>query len=283
MQLAPPPRALRAPLQFQLLFGSVPAVVGWGFLALGLIFVHVFCRGLSPAELLRWRGEVAVTRGEVVASDYLNASENEVYIQRVGFVFVAADGHRYEGTSYVTRDEEVPLGPAAVEYLPDQPEHARLQGMRTSVFSPAVLFVAISPGIGAGLALFALARGLKARDLLINGRMAEGTLVDRQPTNTRVNGQRVFVYTFRFDSPMGEQLIKARTHAGARARDEATERILYDPGRPGRAVVFDLLPGSPVVLPDGTFQARSTARALASGLLPAATLLVHGAIYLALR
>ena len=271
----PPPRSLPLNLQLLCLFGSMSGLVGWGIIAFGLIFVRIFAGDITPAELSRWSGELETAEGEITGVDYNTAQENEVYVNRVHFRFTARDMHLYEGASYITTDADVPTGPATVEHPVGDPAHARVRGMRATWFSPAVVFVWIFPGIGMLMAGYSLAHGLKARSLLVSGNMAEAALVSCEPTNARVNNKSVFKYTFAFEGPMGRQELTERSTRTRRLTDEPTERVLYDPGEPSRAVVFDLLPGAPVVMPDGRLAARSPRKLYAALIAPTLTVAIQ--------
>jgi len=273
----PPPRALPLNLQLLCVFGSMSSLMGWGIVAFGLIFVRIFAGDITPGELTRWGGELETAPGAITAVEYNTAQENDVYVNRVHFTFTARDMHLYEGVSYITTDADVPEGATTVEYPVGEPAHARVKGMRATWFSAGALFVWIFPGVGMLFAGYGTATGLKARALLIDGNMAEAEYVGREATNMRVNNQLVYRYTFAFEGPMGRQELTTRSTEAGRLTDEATERVLYDTGRPERAILFDLLPGDPVVLPNGTFAARSPRKLYPALIAPTLLVLIHGA------
>lgn len=273
-RIQPPPRSLPLSLQIQCLFGGVLSIIGWAFIAFGLVFVRIFAGDITPAELTRWSGELATAPGEITQVVYSNASENERPIQKVSFTYTAAM-HTYEGTSYISSYDEVAAGPVTVEHPTDDPTHGRIQGMRSTRFSKGALFTWIFAGIGIGMAAFGLVRGLKARSLLINGRMAEAEYVSRKPTNTRINNRPVYELTFAFDGPMGRQQLTTRTHEPENITDEATERVFYDTGDPSRVVLMDNITGKPVLMPDGNLAAHRPKKALGDMALPALTAVIH--------
>ena len=74
----------------------------------------------------------------------------------------------------------------------------------------------------------------------------------------------------------------AKTHRPEVLEDEEQELLLYDPSRPGYAVMLDNLPGNPRIDSAGDIRAGSAASALLVLVIPATALIGHG-IYIYLR
>ena len=191
------------------------------------------------------------------------------------FSFVLAD-REYQGASYATGLKLRPRNSVTVEYVPGKPGFSRIQGMRTDIFGPAVLFVVIFPLIGLGFVAFGLWRGARECDLLANGIPALARLVAKEPTNTRVNRRLVYKYIFTYKT-LDDQVCQASDRTDAdRFVDDAEEHIVYDPRRPQRALLLENLPGAPQIGEDGHLIGHRPMLALGYRLLPLATILGHG-------
>lgn len=89
--------------------------------------------------------------------------------------------------------------------------------------------------LGALLAGVGLVLGSRRRALYRDGTAAQARVLAVDPTNMRVNRQRVFRVTFTFSTPSGE----VTTHDTSRVPPSpgATTWVVYDPARPERAVL----------------------------------------------
>jgi hypothetical protein len=120
--------------------------------------------------------------------------------------------------------------------------------------------------------------GIRRRYLLSSGELALGRLKLKEPTNTRINNQTVYKYTFEFDVPGGGAYeAVAKSHKRV-LEDEDLERLVYDPRNPGDASLLDELPCRPAIDRHGNFDtegAGQVALAAANLVLPAATLAVY--------
>jgi hypothetical protein len=143
--------------------------------------------------------------------------------------------------------------------------------------------VLLFPLIGLAFIAFGLMNGLKANRLLAEGKVGLGILKTKTPTGASVNNQPVYKLFFEFTADDGSSYeVVSKTSLPDSLEDEAEERLLYDPYRPSNAVMLDNLPGSPDIDEMGQILAGSLRQSLLPLLLPALTLLVHGAVFLLL-
>ncbi len=238
------PRALRIKLRT----GDVMSLIGWACMAFGSIFVWIFVANSELITLVEFRGETAGAEGQVTGVSGTSMSVNEQTVMRVSFAFTDAAGVERRGSSYTTGS--TPSGRVAVEYLADDPTVSRIRGMNNRPFPAMVAFVLIFPGIGLVFAAMGWRRGGKAIRLLRIGVVGEGTLVSTRPTNTRINKQTVYEYTFEFEVHGRKYRAVGRTHRDELTDDER-EPLLYDPGWPPNATMLDHLPGKPRIDDEG--------------------------------
>jgi len=286
-ELARAPRPVGLTLTVRVIFGGVFSQLGWIFLGFGLVFVAAFRPGAGMAAVAHFRGDLADGQGTVTRWRKLNFSINDQPVYETSYDFDLGDGHRYAGASYETGSHRARGDVVAVQYRADDPTVSRIQGMRSTPGGLGVSFVYVFPLIGLVFVLFSIHRGLRARSLLANGRLALGTLQSKEPTNTTVNNQRVYKLTFDFKAEDGVTYrAVAKSHLPARLEDEAQERLVYDPRRPDDAVLLDELPARPKFTRDGHVVADGAgqvALALLNLVVPGLTLLGHGAYYLLTR
>jgi hypothetical protein len=271
-------RRISPALRVRVLLGGVIHQVGWLVFGFGLIFVWGF---LTQAESPLGSGlgdDPAKAEGRVVRVEETNASENDDRIWAVHYRFQDQNDRSREGLSYASGTRLQPGAQVTVEYDPDDPETSRVQGLRTAPFSAGMWFVAIFPLIGWGMIVAGLLRGRRHLRLLKTGRVAQGALVDKKPTSTRVNNRIVYKLTFEFSTPEGDRAqAVAKTHEPEHLEDESAEPLLYDPAKPWRACMLDAMPGRPRVGADGQIVLAGRARLIALLILPALTIAGHGA------
>jgi hypothetical protein len=283
---AAPPRPVPSWVRLQVLFGGYLNQFGWLFLGFGMIAVWLFVCRADLTSWYRFRGPLETAPGRVIASSDTGASVGgskhsrgtPVYKNEFSFV---VDGKEYRGVSYATGRQLSARRAVTVEYLPAKPQVSRIQGMRTNVFGPEVIFAVLFPLVGLGIVIAGLRRGVRECDLLANGVPTSARLLSKEPTGSRVNNRMVYKYTFTFKT-LEDQVCQASDNTDAdRFVDDAEEHIVYDPRRPERAVLLDNLPGAPEIGEDGHLIGHRPMLALGYCILPLATILGHG--YWALR
>jgi hypothetical protein len=281
-QLAPPPRSVPLFLRLHLLFGGFFNLFGWIFFGVGLIFFWPFGANADLSSAIYFRGDLEATVGKALFSEETGFSEGgskgrsgtPVYANHYSFVY---DGMEYTGISYATGTYFEGGEPVTIEYPKGRPSISRIEGMRRAMFGPWVLFVVIFPIIGIFFIFFGLKDGMKANRLLAIGRQGMGKLIAKVPTNTRINQQTVYKYTFEFTADDGRRHeVVARTHIPMVLEDEPQERLLYDPYNPSYAVMMDSLPASPAIDEAGNIVDISPLRLLPVIIAPGLTIIGHG-------
>jgi hypothetical protein len=260
--LAPAPRRVPLGLRARLLFGGT-GVFAWLWLALTVPLTAPFLRNTDVASWLLFRLAPQAATGTVDHCEGTGASEGGGKGSRGTPVFAnhyrfTAGGAEHAGVSYATGECLDPDLEVPVEWVAGRPEVSRIAGMRRSEFGAGALVAALFPAVGIAMALGAALVGRRRLRLLSGGRLALGTLLASEPTNTRVNGRPVMRLRFELTTDRGTRHeVVVRTTAAAVLQDEPRERIFYDPARPERAVPWDLLPGRPAL--DGTGNLRPPA------------------------
>lgn len=270
-----PPRNVPWSVAVKALFGGAIQQIGWLLLAVGMAaFIGmIVSSGLSGALLkhVQFQGEVQKVDGVIVAARGTNTSINEREVVHYTYEYEAG-GDVLVGDSYKTgwlHDEGERV---TVEVLADNPFLSRLEGGRwMTVTWWVLLFLLIFPSIGIALAFHGFKKGVKGLKLLKSGRLAQATLVSKEPTNTSINEQTVYEYTFKFtaESTGREHLATARSHTQTELEDEETEGVLYLPSYPDDSVLVDELPGSPEIDGRGKFLPGGLGSALKVLILPA--------------
>lgn len=263
-------RPVALPVVLDALFGGVPALIGWVFLGIGMVFVWIFVPEVDTVSLHAFGPDSVVAVGKVTSVSKTNWSEGGdddtpgTPIYRIVYEF-EANGRTVPGASFETGQSHSPGQAVSIEYAPDQPEISHIQGLRTSPMGPAVLFVLVFPLVGGIIAAVRFVRGLRTLRVLRCGKQARGKLVEKHPTNTRINNQTVYRLVFEFADESGNtHRAEARTHQTSRLEDDADELLLYDPGHPEQARLLDELPCAPRLEGDGRLVATRPGRGWAA-------------------
>lgn len=272
--LARPPRRVSIALVLQTLFGGTLQQMGWLFAGFGMVFVWAFVGQAEIAWSLR-AGDVGQAQAQVLGMVETGASINDRRVYGTRYRYSVA-GSDFEGLSYATGHHLREGQTATVEFSLARPQMSRIEGMRSALFGPLVLFVLIFPGLGLAFVLGALPGRLRELQLLRHGLPGHGKLVDKSPTNMSINKQPVYRLRFEFKTQDGRTgTVEAHSHMPEALEDEEQEAVLYDPRDPGRALVFDGAAGRPAVGTDGNLRGHAGAAA-ARLFLPLATLGGHG-------
>jgi Protein of unknown function (DUF3592) len=279
--LAEPPRRVPLLVRLQLLFGGAINQFGWVFFGFGMVFFWLFVCRADLTSWYRFRGRLETVQGRVTESSDTGASEGGSKHHRGTPIYrnkftILVDDKEYQGASYATGRELRTGSVVTLEYPPGKPNVARIRGMRTNVFGPAVLFVVIFPLVGLGILSYGLVSGVKACSLLACGIQTSGKLMLKEPTNMRVNRQTVYKFTFTFKTSEGEICTANTKTATERFANDAEERVIYDPRQPRRVLLLANLSGAPQIGEDGHIVAGRLGPALCSSILPLATILGHG-------
>ncbi|MBI3551800.1 MAG: hypothetical protein HY077_04725 [Elusimicrobia bacterium] len=276
--LAPPPREVPLSVFIQELLGDFLTQFGFIFIGFGMVFVWIF---VAQADFRAWydfRGPLETAEGRLVSCQRTNFSENNTAVYALSYVFPGPGGVQRSGTSYRLGGCPPAESSAGVEWPAGRSERSRIKGLRTSVMPSFVAFVLIFPLVGLVCAFFGLRSGLKDVALLARGKLASGKLVEKKPTNTKINDRTVYEMVFSFVDDHGlERRASTKTHMPELLEDQERENLLYDPQNPSRMATLDTLPGLIRTGPGGTLEAGNPAKAIGALLLPALTVLGHGA------
>jgi hypothetical protein len=256
-------------------------------MAFGLIFVWAFNVGGALLSAIRFAGDVTTTQGMSSSSDRTNFSINDEAVFATSYDFRSTDGMPFSGISYATGNYIEEGRIVAVEYVSSDPTVSRIVGMRTTQGGLGVAFVLIFPILGLVMALAGMRKGLRARHLMSTGQLGLGRLKSKEATNTRVNNQTVYRYTFDFEAAAGGiYQVSGKSHRLSALEDEPVERIMYDPRNPSEAALLDELPCRPEIDPRGNFGTATSRELVLAGLnllLPVAALLSYAAYFLTRR
>jgi len=259
---------------------------GWLWLGITGALAWFFVPHADWSGLYYFRGDLATAEGVVLESRETRCSENDVRVYAQTYRFTASDGAEYEGTSYATGRRLDPGATVTVEYVPDDPSISRIRGMRRDVFGVegweglliGGIFVVL-PAVGIAMLVVGVRKGVKANRMLARGQLALGKLKSKRPTNTSINEQRVWEFTFAFVADDGRTYeTKARTHKIKDLSDPAGEYLLYDTFEPSYAAVLDNMPGGVVIDDLGQLRTRYPLSAAAAFLVPALVITVHSVI-----
>jgi hypothetical protein len=272
-----------------MIFGGVVNTIGWSLLFLGLLISGALSFNIdlaTPAAL----GENSQTTNGVLSgvleTNYsVGGDEDTEGTPVFAYVFeFEFQDQTFVDTSYATGWVASEGETVVVEFAPDDPQYARIVGMRANPFGRWVLLSLLFPLAGLPLVGWGMRRGLMANRLLRHGRVTGGQLVDKKATSTTVNDRPVFAYVFRFqDDQDRAHRVTMRTSMTWRVEDDVSEPIVYDPMRPERALLVDSLTGHPTITPDGSFSLDRTGPARASLILPVLTALTVAGFGIAMR
>jgi hypothetical protein len=268
-----------------LLFGGFPVQFGAGLFVFGMIFWWMFGAQSDATSWYRFSGDLARVRGSAVAVEDIGISEGGgedspgTPIYKVRYSFEPAEGGYVRGHCYGTGMHLAPGTPVDIEYVPGDPGTSRIVGSRKRPLDMWALFVAVFPGIGLTLMFFGLRSNARALQLLRVGKQARGRLVDKQPTNTKINNQMVYKLTFEYVDEAGQQhRISDKTHHTHLVEDEQTEHLFYNPRNPSEGKLVDVLPGRPKVEPDGSIGWAGVGSTAIRALLPVGGTAAHAAV-----
>lgn len=253
LRMMAPPRDV--PLSCRLvLMLNVGVQIGAFLLAFSTPFFWLFV-GNSELSSITFRGETMRTNGVVMEVRDTQASEGGATIYEVRYRY-SVSATPYEGASYERGETEREAGDLViVEYLKRDPSRSRIEGLRRGMFGPGVLFVLIFPAIGLAVTLVALGFGARRSRLLVRGVAVFGSFKETRPTNTTINGRRLFevIHEYRtLDGKLHESSTK--TTDVDSVTDDDQELLLYDPSRPSRAVAVDGIKPLPKLDEGGGFR-----------------------------
>lgn len=265
--LAAPPRAIPTSLRYRVLLGGIWMMIGWPMLAFGGLLSTVFVGNSEIATWYRFATELATTQGIVVGSEATNMRNNRDEVLLVEFTY-SVNAQDYRARSFTQQQPPEDDAVVTIEYAVNKPENARIGGMRSAPFPAVAGLTLIAPSVAIVLLLIGYLRGRKKLRLMRDGTSVWGLLTDRQPTNTRINNQRVYRLTFSFVDDSGKQRTATdRSHRSEFFNDQVARHVLWD--RHSRdSCIAELITGKPKI-GDGAWQPISNARIALLFVLPA--------------
>jgi len=225
-------------------FSGVLTIIGLSFFLLGSLFLVVFGMMIDFND---WRfsdSDPITTQTKVIEVRSTNASENKVRVYEYIYSYKTPEGKEFTGTSYNTGTARFENDVVRVQYLKDNPQISRIEGMRKGEFSPfIIIFLLIFPVIGAILGFIGFSKNIKYIKLVKYGKLAYGTFSHLEATGGSVNKQTIFRMFFKFTDENGQNFeATGETHLTSRLEDEDQELLVYNPVFPEENIMIDALP-----------------------------------------
>jgi hypothetical protein len=222
----------------------ITSVIFWIILAITSSIV-------LDSELMLIGDEWATTEGvlmdrEVVESEDDDGNVSYSYEYTINYK-VGAES--YSTVCYSGTDNSYKIESAiVVEYNVNKPRFGRLLGTYSMPYGRVtpIIFLVILTITSVVLAYF-LNKNRKLLHLLEYGALARGKLHASEATNTSINEQTVYEYTFKFEADGQEYFVKGKTHLYDNVEDEEYEKILYEVHDPSMATICDISPYLPKI------------------------------------
>ena len=272
--IASPPRPLLPELWLHLLLGTTLARAGWGLVIAGALVLAAMAPYTDVIGLLPLPNAGVTVGGLVQEATETDWSDLElqgggrIYANR--FLYTPPGGATLENVSYSTGRAVAAGDQVVVEYSPGNPRRARIQGQRYRPLGRSSAALLLPSLVGLGLAGLALWNGRSHARLLSRGRVALAVLRHRGEVTDRRGRLLRWNLEFAFLTPEGEVVeILHPTRDPGPLTDGGRELVFYDPAQPEKGVLFDALPGGPLLDGDGSFQVSRPVSAWMATLLPA--------------
>lgn len=275
-----PPRNISLKIKLENLFGGFANQFGWIFFSFGLIFVWAFTMQSDLTSWYHYRGELIEVWGNVSAVKSTNMSVNKRSVYQYDYSFEDSSGIEHKGSSYSSTSSYSKGSRVLIEFPKNKIELSRIKGMGRNMLGLFGLFPLIFPTIGLVFMFFGIKKGMKSNRLLSIGYFADGKLTGKEATNSRVNNQQVYKFTFSFKDRYGnKQTVTTKTHRTYKLEDESTEKLLYDDRAPNKAVMFDTLNASLKLQNDGTIGSGSFFNLIKIMFIPVISIIGHSVVY----
>ena len=230
-------------IQLKIWFGNVLTIIGLAFVLMGLPFSILFFP-FSSIFAPSFDENDPVTSAIITESTPTNSSINKVTVYKYTYTYQINGKGNFNGYGYSTGNLYDVNTEISIYYKADKPELSKAKDLRTSEFGGELtFFVLVFPLIGLVMLFFSIRKAIKQIYILKIGELAEGKLLFKNPTNTKINNKTVYELTFEFKAKDGQiyQTI-ATTHQYHKLEDEQLEKLIYDPDMPINAVLLDALP-----------------------------------------
>lgn len=239
------PRHLSVFLRLNVMFGNVYALIGIIFFLWGSIFALIFGvnSDLSVSDQL---DENSVPGKAIITKISETGSEvNEQPVIKYTYKFQAPNGKEYLAESYSHASQNIFEGDSVpIRYSASDPNVSGIQDMRKAPFGAYVFYITlIFPSIGIIFLIVTIVRGKKNIALVRNGYLTTGKVVDKIPTNTRINNRIVYEIFFEYLGNDGVlRRASTKTHKPELVLDEEKEKLLFNNAKPDEAILIDALP-----------------------------------------
>jgi hypothetical protein len=254
--LAKPPRQLPKLQQLQIMMHGSFFQVGFAFFSMGLFSAIFFYTLFLKTEYLnnngKWIDAPAVLT-DIEKRSNKNSSSSFYY-----YYAIEIEGKKSERSSTTKSPINKNIGDTVmVQYHSIHTNESDIIGMRADVPAFMVYIVMVFPIIGLIIFSIALLKNRKMLHLYQFGEFTWGRLLSSKETNVRINKQTQYLCEFEFVAHDSKTYkTKAKTITPHLLEDEEDELILYRRENPDYNIVYDASPAAPIILPDGSLQAR---------------------------
>ncbi|MCB9894286.1 MAG: DUF3592 domain-containing protein [Planctomycetes bacterium] len=275
--------------QVAIAFGGFFPQFGAAFFTFGMIFWWIFGAQADVTSWYQFSGDLVHVQGQALTCTDTGMSvggdddTRGTPVYKTTYGYEVEGGRYYEGECYGTGLSFSPGQVVPVEYVADDPVTSRIEGSRKKPWDAWVLFVAIFPGLGLVFMALGVRSNLRKLRILKVGKTTRGRLVSKEPTNTKINNQTVYKFTFEYQDESGNtHQVSDKTHITHLLEDEDTEKLVYDPGNPANGLLVDVLPGKPKIDDHGNIGASGAAAAFTRAVLPVGGVAAHVAVFVLL-
>lgn len=254
--IAKPPRELPKLQQLRILLHGTFVQVGFGLFSVWLVVAIFIYSSYQKSEYLNNNGEwvdAPAVLTDVQRRSKKNASDSYYY-----YYAIEIDGKRFQRSSITSNPINKNIGDTVVvQYHSIRTDQSDIVGMRVDVPVFIVYIFMVFPILGLIILIIALLRNRKMLHLYQFGEFTWGRLLSSKDTNTRINKQTLYLCEFEFVAHDRKTYqTKVKTTVPHLLEDEEDELILYRRENPDYNIVYDASPSAPIILPDGSLQAR---------------------------
>jgi len=235
-------RNISLKMKLQIIFKHTLMLIGVIFTILSLFMFIIF--GLQVSfEDYKFDENSPITEGKIIKVLKTNAKENNISVVKYEYEY-NINSQTYKAESYTTGKQYVEQQTVEIQYIESEPQISRIENTRKGAFDPwFLLFFTPFLFVGGSMVGVGIYLSLNSIKLLKFGEIAYGILVDKQPTNVKINNKTVYKLFFEFQARDGQKYTTiAKTHRPALLENEVKEKLVYDPNNPSKAVVIDTLP-----------------------------------------
>lgn len=264
-----PNRKIPSSVAISMILGRGVTYSGWALASFLMVFAMIF-GGKADRSFWHFMGEdVATAQGKITHVVETNFEINERSVYAHVFEFYDQDGFLIERDAFSNGRAYSTGRSVTVEYVVGNPQHARINGLRTSEFPAWGNIFLLLPFIGLAMVRAGVKRGLHDYRLLQYGQLTKAKLISKTPTNTRINDQLVYKLKFQFKDSLGQQRSHiTKTHLIDELVDDEYERLFFNPKDPTQATLVDDIAGRPDLDSTGNLRRSNNKLSLAPMLVP---------------